>query len=554
MTVETHDVLFSFERPDDAHNPLLSILQQLLNRPQARGSKAEVLLSAQKVLIIDSQPQRAQHIARVLASAGYQPFVALTSLDAYTIYLQGTFHPFAIILSEAGTVNQLFLQRLSQQFLQRYEWKLPFIRLHISPADQLISPTTEPLAGGRSGLSRSTLPLGRPQARQSGALEGGSPSSQPLSERAGQSGASVTPRHLDFDLTRPEERPARPAIPPQRPGKLSQPLRHAPNNSAPLQAPVTRPGASNPAMQEPFVSQTTVPSVFAKTQTEKISLTGLSIGRYHLKSIIGGSPFGDVYCTYDRLREQDIALKTIQTNMIPRYLLINRDEDDNLFQREWDLLQQVDHPNLSPVMNIGKSYISGFPFIYKTMPYYAEGSLHNWLAQFAGKIFEPIEVAQIIRQLADAIQTLHMRGILFQNFKITNILVKNETSRMGDLQVALSDISLTQNIMELSKTPDVYRYFAPEQWDGEAFTSSDQYGLAILTYELLAGRAPFQGNTDAIMRRMHTMMAPPPPSSFNRYLSPLIDKTILCALSKRPGDRFDSVQTFATLLERVTSQ
>jgi serine/threonine protein kinase len=90
-------------------------------------------------------------------------------------------------------------------------------------------------------------------------------------------------------------------------------------------------------------------------QTEKISLDNLTIGRYQLKSLIGSNPLGDVYLTYDRLREQDIALKTIQINMIPPHLLKGLDSEFNHFQPELDLLRQSEHPHLVPVMSIGKS-------------------------------------------------------------------------------------------------------------------------------------------------------------------------------------------------------
>src|SRR5215471_2422416 len=118
MTVDTHEVAFSFRQPGDTRSPLLSLLQQLLNRPLSKDSRAAALLGAQRVLIVDSQAGRAQYIAQLLASAGYRPFVAPTPLDAYTIFLQGTFHPFAIVLSEEEVVKQFFLNRLSQQFMQ----------------------------------------------------------------------------------------------------------------------------------------------------------------------------------------------------------------------------------------------------------------------------------------------------------------------------------------------------------------------------------------------------------------------------------------------------
>ncbi|HLI69814.1 MAG TPA: protein kinase [Ktedonobacteraceae bacterium] len=555
MTVETHDVAFSFDQPRDARHPLLSTLQQLLNRPLEKDSRATALLGSRRVLIVDSQRERAQYLAQLLASAGYRPFVAPTSLDAYTLFLQGTFHPFAIILSEDGVANnQFFLTRLSQQFEQRYDWKIPFIRLQMPPP--LFGPrATEPLAGGQRPVSPSTSPLNPP----SGVLTGPS-RVQPVSPVAG-------PRSPAFPSAGQPVRmpPQQPPVSPYPPAQTGSPASVHPSSgslrpSAPVSSPPPTPSPESPvprgiSLHGQNRQRVPLPSAsimkFTKKQFEKISLDGLSIGRYQLQTLIGGNPIGDVYLTYDRLREQDIALKTIQTNMIPFHLMEGLEEDYNLFQQEFDLLQQLDHPHLSRVMNIGRSYISGFPFIYKTMPYYEHGSLASWLAQFPGRLFAPSEVARLIWQVADAIQFLHTRGLLYQNFKMTNILVTNETQNLGELQVVLADLPFVQDVVNLPKTLESYRYFAPEQWENEAFTSSDQYGLAVLAYELLVGRAPFQGNSASIMQRMHLTRPAPAPSSFNRYIYPFIDKVILRALSKRPAERFDSVSAFAAALERA---
>ena len=559
MTVETHEVVFSFDQPGDARNPLLSTLQQLLNRPLARDSRAAALLSSQRVLIVDSQQERAQYIANLLSRAGHRPFVVPTSLDAYTLFLQDTFHPFAIILNEEGAANnQFFLTRLSQQFVQKYDWNVPFIRLQM-PSSNLFAPrSTEPLNHGQAANIRATTPLNPPAQR-------GTPMpSAPL-----QPPHPPAPRPTEQPFRMPTNQGPAPAL---RPGpqapfqtdQIPQSLRQRQGPPPPLRGPMSMPGTpavpSTPILSTPALPprpSTRLPSSssmkFTKKQYEKISLDGLSIGRYQLESLIGGNPIGDVYLTYDRLREQNIVLKTIQTNMIPFHLMEGLEEDYNLFQQELDLLHQLEHPHLSRVMNIGKSYISGFPFIYKTMPHYAEGSLETWLVQRASRHFAPSEIARVILQLAEAVQFLHNRGLLYQNFKQTNVLAVNNTDNMRDLHVVLTDLPFVQDAINLPKTSESYRYFAPEQWESQAFLTSDQYGLAILAYELLTGRAPFQGNSDAIMRRMHLTMPAPAPSSFNRAIYPFVDKVILRALSKRPEERFESITAFANALERASN-
>lgn len=560
MTVETHEVVFSFNQPGDARNPLLSRLQQLLTRPLEKTSRALALLHSRKVLIVDSQQGRAQYVAQLLSSAGYWPFVASTSLDAYTLFLQGAFHPFAIILCEEGAANnQFFLTRLSQQFIQRYDWNVPFIRLQSAPSHPLEKRSTGPLAHAQTTfppplLTRSTGEQGwqaqtspplpqSPRMRVTQPGEQASHTSFPSS--AGfQRFVTPLPSHTDPTIQRIHSSPD--------PLRASAPQFRQTHGSSPSLA--SEPMALGVRRRRQVVPLPPSSMMkFTKKQTEKISLDGLSIGRYQLQTLIAGNPIGDVYVTYDRLREQDIALKTIQTNMIPFHLMEGLEEDYNLFERELQLLQHSEHPHLSRVLNIGKSYISGFPFIYKTMPYYAEGSLATWLGKFQERTFAPSEVVRVIWQIAEALQFLHERGILYQNFKQNNVLIVNETESMGDLHVVLTDLPFVQDVINLPKTIESYRYFAPEQWEGESFTSSDQYGLAILAYELLTGRAPFMGNSDAVMRRMHLTMKAPAPSSINRRVYPFVDKVILRALEKRPEERFESVRAFATALERASN-
>jgi hypothetical protein len=86
---------------------------------------------------------------------------------------------------------------------------------------------------------------------------------------------------------------------------------------------------------------------------------------------------------------------------------------------------------------------------------------------------------------------------------------------------------------------------SPEQCRGDAVDgSSDQYSLAVMAYELLAGQPPFQGSTMRLMYQ-HVNTPPEPPSRFNPRLSRQVDEVLVTALAKRPEDRFRSVTAFA---------
>src|SRR5215469_5497096 len=132
MNVETYNVTLSLDQPDNASNSLLTLLQQI--RDQFRAKALQRMPDYRNLLIIDSDGNRAQYLARMLSMSGYRPLVIANALGAFTRFLQVPFVPFAILLDQDDTSNRLFLHRLLQQVLQRYEWEIPLICLHIQPS------------------------------------------------------------------------------------------------------------------------------------------------------------------------------------------------------------------------------------------------------------------------------------------------------------------------------------------------------------------------------------------------------------------------------------
>ena len=93
-------------------------------------------------------------------------------------------------------------------------------------------------------------------------------------------------------------------------------------------------------------------------------------------------------------------------------------------------------------------------------------------------------------------------------------------------------------------------YMAPEQWEGHPVPATDQYALAIMAYELLTGRSPFQGGERQVMYQ-HLMVPPTPPSTLNPRLSSDLDAVLLHALAKKPEERFASMTAFATAFQQA---
>jgi serine/threonine protein kinase len=269
------------------------------------------------------------------------------------------------------------------------------------------------------------------------------------------------------------------------------------------------------------------------------TIEGQELGRYRV-----GAPISkNVYRTYDRLRENDIGLKAY-----PADSYSPGDEglmQENIFQLEAQLLGPAKHPHILPVLNTGNSYISGVPFVFKTMPL-CEGSLADWLWEHGGnKVFEPRDVFPILMQLSEALQFAHENRVLYQNFKFSNILIQASGKSLGELHLMLADFAAVPEGAFFMPTQESHPYVAPERWVGRVLPASDQYGLAAMMYELLAGRPPFQKATEQTMRHMHTSMPPQPPSTYNLSLPMSVNMVLLKALAKRPEDRFASTLLFA---------
>ena len=498
MNADMHEIACSFDEPDTMLGPLRNIIQHMLTQPHIRTTRMMPLLHARMVLVIDTQKERAEQIAQLLSSVGYRPVIALNALDAFTLFLQGTCIPFAIVLGEEDTTTHFFLQRLVQQLKQRYDWDTPLLRLY-------------------SGQ----------KLRFSGQFTGSFP----------QLARTET---LAFDRTSHPSHPSRPsralpALPSPTKPSLPTVSRHLPALLPPAKATARTPSSST-TQQVPAL-----PSTPSTPQPEQVSLRGQDIGRYHIEEQIGKS---NTYKTYDRLREQYIALKAIQTQTSTQKGSSEIQEEPSFFQREKEALDRLKHPHILPIANYGKSYISGISFVYKTMPYYAEGSVANWLYGQSTKELAPKEIVQFVSQLGNALQHAHDHHILYLNFKLSNILLTAQPQNTQLPPGLWADFAVSSHEIGFIRMQGTYPYMAPECWNGQPLAVSDQYGFAAIIYELLTGRPPFQGNSEQIMRHLHTNMPVQPPSMYNRKVSRALDNVFLRALAKKPEDRFGSITHF----------
>jgi serine/threonine protein kinase len=189
------------------------------------------------------------------------------------------------------------------------------------------------------------------------------------------------------------------------------------------------------------------------------------------------------------------------------------------------------------------------------MPLRKEGSLATWLQQRGTTSLLSFEQAgYFVRQAADALQHAHNHHITHQDVKPSNFLIRRneEDQSLPDLQLA--DFGIAKISTATANTSRTIRgtpaYMAPEQWSGNPVQASDQYALAIMAYDLLTGRLPFQGTLENLMYK-HFQEQPQPPSQLNPKLPREVDAVFRVALAKQPEARFASVSAFAEALRQA---
>ena len=286
-----------------------------------------------------------------------------------------------------------------------------------------------------------------------------------------------------------------------------------------------------------------------------MSLEGQQIHRYRIVRLLGSGGMGDVYLAEDPRIEQQVAIKVIRAEASPYPDTQDSQEVARLFQREARAIAKLDHPHILPLYDYGEERMGNMTVIYLVMPYRREGSLSDWLRQRGqAGLLAPQDVSHFVGQAANALQHAHDHQIIHQDVKPSNFLLRHrqETPTRPDLLLAdfgIARVSTTtaSASQSIRGTPTS---MAPEQWEGHPVPATDQYALAVMAYELLTGRPPFQGAPGPLMYQ-HLTMLPPPPSSVNPQLSGELDAVLLHALAKRPEQRFVSIMTFANAFQQA---
>ena len=254
-------------------------------------------------------------------------------------------------------------------------------------------------------------------------------------------------------------------------------------------------------------------------------------GRYVVEALISKGGYAAVFRGVDQNLSRRIAIKVL----LPSKTTPSEQEH---FLREARISATLDHPNIAPILDYGKDG----PSVFLVMPLYTAGSLRTRLAKANGPL-PPNETIANFRQLASALHYAHTRPrpVIHRDIKPENILIHQEDHRL-----VITDFGIARSLepgTRVGKTITVrgtVGYMAPEQTSGIVDPRSDQFGCAVVLYEMLTGYHPFDSMGGGPVM---------PPSSLNHELPTAIDAVVQRALAPRPDGRYNDMLEFLHMFE-----
>ncbi|WP_286901348.1 serine/threonine-protein kinase [Thermocrispum sp.] len=259
-------------------------------------------------------------------------------------------------------------------------------------------------------------------------------------------------------------------------------------------------------------------------------LTGRRLGNYRIDGVLGKGGMSVMYRATDVRLGRKVALKVIGEHLGADAEFRER------FVDEARNTAAIDHPNIVPLYDFGE--LDGMHYIGMRL---VDGA--DLASIISGGPMEPSRALSLLEQVADALDTLHKRGLVHLDVKPANVLVTQRESIREHVYVA--DFGLTRRGATGHRTRGgdflgSPTYAAPEHLRGEPLDGrTDQYALACVLFACLAGRPPFMGDVPTVIKG-HLNTPPPPVTRYARTLPPAIDGVLARGMAKNPKERFGS--------------
>lgn len=271
------------------------------------------------------------------------------------------------------------------------------------------------------------------------------------------------------------------------------------------------------------------------------------LGRYQILEEIGKGSMGVVYLAKDPLIGRLVALKTFRLpgDANEQELAESRER----FIREAQSAGILSHPNIVTVHDVVELSDDGLTFM--AMEFVRGTDLKELLR--SDEIFDLQMVADIVWQIADALEYAHSKGVVHRDVKPANILIT------GDQRVKITDFGIARlnssNLTHAGQLLGTPNYMAPEQIQGrEVDHRADIFALGVVIYELLTRQKPFRGDNLTVVS--HRIVHEPftPPEEYLGEIPARLREILNKALAKDPAQRYQGAGELAWDLKQLAEE
>lgn len=262
----------------------------------------------------------------------------------------------------------------------------------------------------------------------------------------------------------------------------------------------------------------------------------LTIGKYQVVRELGRGASSTVFLAEDPFRDRQVAVKRIHAHLLTdeRQAIRYR----RSLRNEALLAGQLRHPHIVSVYDCDGE--ADPPYIVLE---YIEGAS---LAMFTrpDRLLPVQQVLDISYKCCSALEYAQSRGLVHRDIKPANLMLQSDGEvKLTDFGTAFAVEGEVTQVTGLVGTP---MYMSPEQVREEPCTHrSDMFSLAVVIYELLTGRRPFEGDSDYATLYKIANEPATPPTMLRPELPKQLDEVLLRALAKQPGERYAGWTDFA---------
>ena len=273
---------------------------------------------------------------------------------------------------------------------------------------------------------------------------------------------------------------------------------------------------------------------------------GQRLGVYQLEALIGSGGMGEVYRARDPRLDRSVAVKVLTSSRGAT------PQEHERFQREARVIARVSHPNICTVYDVGQE--DGVPFLVMEL---LEGeTLAKRLSRGPIAIDAALAIAS---HIAEALEELHSKHVVHRDLKPSNVMLTASGVKLLDFGLAkLRDGEYEETAHKPTQSLHLTNqgtvlgtlsYMAPEQVEGRpADARTDTFALGVVLYEMLTGRVPFEGPSQASLAAAILTHEPPPISSRIASTPASLDRVVRKCLSKDPDERWQSANDLASAL------